>query len=219
MCKYVKILLERCVLKVNLPNKLTITRLVLVVVFALFAFPYPAVVEELVDGTIFDIVRPYIALVIYIVASITDAVDGHIARRDNLITDFGKFLDPIADKLLVSAALLALCNVSIMYLWATLIILAREFVVSGIRMLAASKGNVIAAGKLGKLKMIFQTIAIITLFVAGIVPTSLWSGFELIQSIIYILGNVIMVAAVVLTIVSGVEYVYKNRELLKVKKD
>lgn len=219
MCKYVKILLERCVLKVNLPNKLTITRLVLVVVFALFAFPYPAVVEELVDGTIFDIVRPYIALVVYIVASITDAVDGHIARRDNLITDFGKFLDPIADKLLVSAALLALCNVSIMYLWATLIILAREFVVSGIRMLAASKGNVIAAGKLGKLKMIFQTIAIITLFVAGIVPTSLWSGFELIQSIIYILGNVIMVAAVVLTIVSGVEYVYKNRELLKVKKD
>ena len=203
----------------NLPNKLTITRLVLVVVFALFAFPYPAVVEELVDGTIFDIVRPYIALVIYIVASITDAVDGHIARRDNLITDFGKFLDPIADKLLVSAALLALCNVSIMYLWATLIILAREFVVSGIRMLAASKGNVIAAGKLGKLKMVFQTIAIITLFVAGIVPTSLWSGFELIQSIIYILGNVIMVAAVVLTIVSGVEYVYKNRELLKVKKD
>lgn len=219
MCKCVKILLERCVLKVNLPNKLTITRLVLVAVFALFAFPYPAVVEELVDGTIFDIVRPYIALVIYIVASITDAVDGHIARRDNLITDFGKFLDPIADKLLVSAALLALCNVSIMYLWATLIILAREFVVSGIRMLAASKGNVIAAGKLGKLKMVFQTIAIITLFVAGIVPTSLWSGFELIQSIIYILGNVIMVAAVVLTIVSGVEYVYKNRELLKVKKD
>ena len=219
MCKYVKILLERCVLKVNLPNKLTITRLVLVVVFALFAFPYPAVVEELVDGTIFDIVRPYIALVVYIVASITDAVDGHIARRDNLITDFGKFLDPIADKLLVSAALLALCNVSIMYLWATLIILAREFVVSGIRMLAASKGNVIAAGKLGKLKMIFQTIAIITLFVAGIVPTNLWSGFELIQSIIYILGNIIMVAAVVLTIVSGVEYVYKNRELLKVNKD
>ena len=219
MCKYVKILLERCVLKVNLPNKLTITRLVLVLVFALFAFPYPAVVEELVDGTIFDIVRPYIALVVYIVASITDAVDGHIARRDNLITDFGKFLDPIADKLLVSAALLALCNVSIMYLWATLIILAREFVVSGIRMLAASKGNVIAAGKLGKLKMVFQTIAIITLFVAGIVPTSLWSGFELIQSIIYILGNIIMVAAVVLTIVSGVEYVYKNRELLKVKKD
>ena len=216
MCKYVKILLERCVLKVNLPNKLTITRLVLVVVFALFAFPYPAVVEELVDGTIFEVVRPYIALVVYIVASITDAVDGHIARRDNLITDFGKFLDPIADKLLVSAALLALCNVSIMYLWATLIILAREFVVSGIRMLAASKGNVIAAGKLGKLKMIFQTIAIITLFVAGIVPTNLWSGFELIQSIIYILGNIIMVAAVVLTIVSGVEYVYKNRELLKV---
>ena len=202
----------------NLPNKLTVTRHILVVVFALFAFPYPSVIENFIDGSIFDILRPYIALVVYVVASITDAVDGHIARRDNLITDFGKFLDPIADKLLVSAALLALCNVSLMYLWAALIILAREFVVSGIRMLAASKGTVIAAGKLGKLKMVFQTIAIITILVAGIVPTSLWSGFEIIQSVIYIAGNIIMIAAVVLTIVSGVEYVYKNIDVLSVKK-
>ena len=202
----------------NLPNKLTITRLILVAVFAVFAFPYPAVIENFIDGTFFDILRPYIALVVYIIASITDAVDGHIARRDNLITDFGKFLDPIADKLLVSAALLALCNVSIMYLWATLIILAREFVVSGIRMLAASKGTVIAAGKLGKLKMIFQTIAIITILVAGIVPTGLWSGFVIIQEVIYLLGNVIMVAAVLLTIISGVEYVVKNKNVLSVDK-
>lgn len=202
----------------NLPNKLTITRLILVAVFAVFAFPYPDVIENFVDGTFFDILRPYIALVVYIVASITDAVDGHIARRDNLITDFGKFLDPIADKLLVSAALLALCNVSLMYLWAALVILAREFVVSGIRMLAASKGTVIAAGKLGKLKMIFQTIAIITILTAGIVPTSLWSGFKTIQDIIYILGNVVMVAAVLLTIVSGVEYVVKNKDVLSIDK-
>ena len=202
----------------NLPNKLTVTRLILVVVFAIFAFPYPAIIENFVDGSIFDILRPYIALVVYVVASITDAVDGHIARRDNLITDFGKFLDPIADKLLVSAALLALCNVSLMYLWAALIILAREFVVSGIRMLAASKGTVIAAGKLGKLKMVFQTIAIITILVAGIVPTDLWSGFELIQSVIYIAGNIIMGVAVILTIVSGVEYVYKNIDVLSINK-
>ena len=202
----------------NLPNKLTITRLILVVVFALFAFPYPGVIESFIDGTIFDILRPYLALIIYIVASVTDAVDGHIARRDNLVTDFGKFLDPIADKLLVSAALLALCNVSIMYLWAALVILAREFVVSGIRMLAASKGNVIAAGKLGKLKMILQTVAIITLFVAGIVPTGLWSGFEIVQEIIYFVGNIIMVGAVVLTIVSGVEYVKNNIEVLSLDK-
>lgn len=201
----------------NLPNKLTITRLILVVVFALFAFPYPDIIENFVDGTVFDILRPYMALVVYIVASITDAVDGHIARRDNLITDFGKFLDPIADKLLVSAALLALCNVSLMYLWAALVILAREFVVSGIRMLAASKGTVIAAGKLGKLKMILQTVAIITLFVAGIVPTGLWSGFVIIQDIIYIVGNVIMVGAVIITIVSGVEYVKKNIDVISLK--
>lgn len=202
----------------NLPNKLTITRLILVAVFAIFAFPYPDVVENFIDGTFFDVLRPYVALIVYIIASITDAVDGHIARRDNLVTDFGKFLDPIADKLLVSAALLALCNVSIMYLWAALIILAREFVVSGIRMLAASKGTVIAAGKLGKLKMIFQTIAIITILVAGIVPTGLWSGFVIIQNVIYILGNIVMVAAVLLTIISGVEYVMKNIDVLSIDK-
>ena len=194
----------------NLPNKLTITRLILVAVFAIFAFPYPDVVENFIDGTFFDVLRPYVALIVYIIASITDAVDGHIARRDNLVTDFGKFLDPIADKLL--------CNVSIMYLWAALIILAREFVVSGIRMLAASKGTVIAAGKLGKLKMIFQTIAIITILVAGIVPTGLWSGFVIIQNVIYILGNIVMVAAVLLTIISGVEYVMKNIDVLSIDK-
>ena len=193
-------------MKMNLPNKLTVLRLCLVPVI-------------LVIGILPETIIPYyiscvICATLFIGTAVTDMLDGKIARRDGLITDFGKFLDPIADKLLVSAALLALCNVSIMYLWATLVILAREFVVSGIRMLAASKGNVIAAGKLGKLKMIFQTVAIITLFVAGIVPTGLWSGFEIIQDIIYFAGNIIMVGAVVLTIVSGVEYVKNNIEVL-----
>lgn len=197
----------------NLPNRLTITRLILVIVFAIFAFPYYDFMSFMNEGVIAEI-KPYIALAIYIIASITDAADGHIARKYNLITDFGKFLDPIADKLLVTAALLALCKVSLMYLWAALIILAREFIVSGIRMLAASKGTVIAAGTLGKAKMVVQTIAIITLLVAGIVPYSL----IMLKNTVYTVGNIIMAAAVILTIVSGIEYVYKNKNVLMSKK-
>ncbi|MBE7067541.1 MAG: CDP-diacylglycerol--glycerol-3-phosphate 3-phosphatidyltransferase [Ruminococcaceae bacterium] len=200
----------------NLPNKLTISRLVLVLVFAFFAFPFPE--YKIFSGAFFTgQYRAFVALIVYIVASITDALDGHIARKNNLVTNFGKFLDPIADKLLVTSALLALMTISDVYLWATLIILAREFIVSAIRMMSASKGVVIPAGMLGKLKMIFQTIAIITLLVGGIVPVK-WniSGVYLVD-VVYILGNIILFIAVILTIVSGIQYVYNSRHLLSTK--
>lgn len=194
----------------NLPNKLTVTRLVLVLVFAVLAFPYPDSISFMNGGNFFADIKPYLALVVYIIASITDAADGHIARKYNLITNFGKFLDPIADKLLVTAALLSLTGVSLMYLWAALIILAREFMVSGIRMLAASRGIVIAAGTLGKAKMVMQTIAIIVLLAAGVIPDT-FTGFV---HAVYICGNIFMLLAVILTIVSGIEYIYKNRNVL-----
>lgn len=194
----------------NLPNKLTVTRLVLVLVFAVLAFPYPEYMSFMNGGNFFADIREYLALFVYIIASVTDAVDGHIARKYNLVTNFGKFLDPIADKLLVTAALLSLTGVSLMYLWAALIILAREFMVSGIRMLAASQGNVIAAGTLGKAKMIVQTIAIIVLLTAGIIP----GRFTGIVKAGYVCGNIAMVFAVILTIVSGIEYIYKNKNVL-----
>lgn len=200
----------------NLPNKLTISRLALVLVFALFAFPFPN--YEIFSGTFFTgNYRNVVALIIYIIASVTDALDGHIARKNNLVTNFGKFLDPIADKLLVTAALLALMTISDVYLWATLIILAREFIVSAIRMISASKGVVIPAGIMGKLKMVFQTIAIITLQVGGIVPES-WAlrGISL-AGVVYLLGNIILFVAVILTIVSGAQYVYNSRSLLSTK--
>ena len=200
----------------NLPNKLTISRLALVLVFAFFAFPFPD--YKIFSGVFFTgQYRAFVALIVYIVASITDALDGHIARKNNLVTNFGKFLDPIADKLLVTSALLALMTISDVYLWATLIILAREFIVSAIRMMSASKGVVIPAGSLGKLKMIFQTIAIITLLVGGIVPVK-WniSGIYLVD-VVYILGNIILFMAVILTIVSGAQYVYNSRHLLSTK--
>ena len=194
----------------NLPNKLTVTRLVLVLVFAVFAFPYPESLGFMNEGNFFADTREYFALAVYVIASLTDAADGHIARKYHLITDFGKFLDPIADKLLVTAALLSLTGVSLMYLWATLIILAREFMVSGIRMLAASKGVVIAAGTLGKAKMLFQTIAIVVLLTAGVIPESLAQA----RKYMSLCGNIVMLLAVILTIVSGIEYVYKNRNVL-----
>ena len=195
----------------NLPNKLTVARMCLIPVFMLFAFPMPA---GFPGYGFFSVAGPYIALVVYIVASITDAADGHIARKNNLVTSFGKFLDPIADKLLVTAALLSLVPHNIMYLWAAMVILAREFVVTGIRLLAAGDGVVIAAGKLGKLKMVLQTIAIITLLCAYIVET--WSGvWAQIGDVLVIAGDVLMWAAVIMTIVSGIEYVAKNINYLK----
>ena len=202
----------------NLPNKLTVSRIILVVIFVVFAFPLPAWLTP--EGEIFrtiEEIKPIIALIIYIIASLTDAIDGHIARKRNLITSFGKFLDPIADKLLVTAALLALANVNILYLWAAMVILAREFIVSGIRMIAASEGVVIAAGRLGKMKMVFQTIAVIVLLVAGIIPEDWKLSAHSVQEIFYFGGNLVMVLAVILTIISGAEYVVKNKALLKIK--
>lgn len=191
----------------NTPNKLTITRIILTLLFVVFRFPP--------FTGIFGIVGSWIALVIYIAASITDAVDGHLARKNNQITSFGKFLDPIADKLLVTAALLALVPHNQMYLWAAMIILTREFIVSGIRMMAATDGVVIAAGKLGKIKMVLQTIAIITLLAAyNIASIDFWI-LPTIGNILVILGDIIMIAAVVMTIVSGVEYVVKNAHFSK----
>ncbi len=190
----------------NLPNKLTLTRLVLVLVFAFFAFPLPSVLCP--EAT----VRAWIALIVYVLASITDALDGHIARKNNMVTDFGKFLDPIADKLLVTSALLSLTLVDTqglfhgLYLWSTLIILTREFMVSGVRMIAASKGVVIAAGKMGKLKMIFQSIALVVLLA---VPVFSGDFAMFLRNI----GDVLMVVAVILTIWSGAEYLWKNRAL------
>jgi CDP-diacylglycerol--glycerol-3-phosphate 3-phosphatidyltransferase len=190
----------------NLPNKLTLTRFVLVIVFAFFAFPLP---DVLCPNAL---VRAWIALIVYIAASITDALDGHLARKNNMVTDFGKFLDPIADKLLVTSALLSLILVDTeglfhgIYIWSTLIILTREFMVSGVRMIAASKGVVIAAGKMGKLKMIFQTIALVVLLAVPV-----FSGdFAM---FLHNIGDVLMIVAVILTIWSGAEYLWKNRAL------
>ena len=173
----------------NLPNRLTLARVVLIpffVVILMAPFGLPG--------------QNWIALIIFIAACITDFLDGQIARRRNLITNFGKFMDPLADKLLVCAALVCLSSMQIVPAWMTAVIISREFVVSGLRLIAAERGIVIAAGWSGKVKTCLQMFAII-FAIAAIAEISA-------------ITNILLWAATIMTIVSMIEYLYKNRYLL-----
>ena len=193
----------------NLPNKLTILRVVLIP-FMMFFY--------LADFIPYGIGK-LIALVIFIIASLTDMLDGQIARKRNLVTNFGKFLDPIADKMLTSAMLFMLvADQTIPSPWGAIIItiiISREFMVSALRLLVASKGTVLAADWWGKIKTIVQMIAIPVcvvlsyLYTCGLnVPNALTLTFE-------ILSYVLIGLATVLTVISGVNYIVKNRHAFK----
>ncbi len=169
----------------NLPNKLTLLRIVLIL-------PFLLVLYLDIPGA------SYIALAIFIAASLTDLLDGKIARSRNLVTDFGKFADPLADKMLVMAAMVWFVEVGQMPGWALLVVLVREFAVSGLRMVASDKGRVIAAGWSGKVKTASTMVCVILMFLP--IPALL---------------NTLCVAVIVVTTVySGVEYFVKNRDCL-----
>lgn len=177
----------------NLPNKLTILRVILIPFFVVFML-----VEQI-------LYHNYIALVLFCVACITDALDGHIARKRNLVTNFGKFMDPLADKLLIGAALI--CFVSLPQLcfpaWVAIVIISREFTISGFRLVAADNGVVIAASYWGKIKTVSQMIMSI-LLIADI-P---WKPMFYVEQVMIYLS-------VTLTIVSLVDYMFKNKNVLK----
>lgn len=184
----------------NLANKLTLLRVILIPFF-IVCFYIPNLVVNTVSVNNYLI--PYanlLGLVIFLLAAITDFIDGYIARKYNMITDFGKFMDPLADKLLVTAALLVLLENGLIAGWVVFIILAREFIVTGFRTIAASKGVVIAAGWLGKIKTVVQFIMISTLLLLNY-------PFELFNCPV---DQIFVALAVVLTVASGVEYIYKN---------
>ncbi|NMA66532.1 MAG: CDP-diacylglycerol--glycerol-3-phosphate 3-phosphatidyltransferase [Clostridiaceae bacterium] len=187
----------------NLPNKLTICRIIATPVFLFFLVPGWF-------GQFFGLNQwgRYVAAVIFIFAALTDMLDGRIARKYNMISELGKFLDPIADKLLVTSALIAFIKTDNLSVWIVFIIVAREFIVSGIRLIAAGKGVVIAADKWGKLKTVFQIIAIVAILIRDF-PLSLITDFPF--------GMVTMYIAVVLTIISGINYIAKNYRLLSSK--
>ena len=179
----------------NLANKLTVIRILLVPVFLVFI----ALNTSL--GTI-------LATIVFVVASLTDKLDGYIARSRNQVTTFGKFMDPLADKLLVTSALVSLVELQVIPGWVAMIIIAREFAVSGLRTLAASEGIVIAASNWGKAKTVIQIVAII----AGLVTLSYNSW------IIKIITMISMTLAVIITIISGLDYFYKNVDVIKMDK-
>ena len=181
----------------NIANKLTLLRVILVPFFAFF----------MLAG---DIV-PYSylwAAIIFAVASITDTADGKIARKYNLVTNFGKFMDPLADKLLVCSAMICLVDLKLIPVWVVLIIIAREFIISGFRLVASDNGIVIAASYWGKFKTTFQMLMVIVI----IFNINLQLGW------LNILGTILIYVALVLTVVSLIDYIAKNKDVLKDQK-
>lgn len=187
----------------NLPNKITIARVLMIPLFVIAVLvPFPFGTWPVGNADL--PVHHFIGAVIFAVAAGSDWLDGYIARKYSLVTSFGKFLDPLADKLLVTAALLVLIDISMLASWMAIIILSREFAVTGIRLVAAGEGNVIAASGLGKWKTTFQMVAIVVLLLHHF-PFS-YAGFPA--------GDVLMWIAVILTIISGVDYFWKNRAVI-----
>lgn len=169
----------------NTPNKLTLLRILMIPVFLVILymdFPY----------------HQYVALVVFILASATDFVDGYLARRDHMVTDFGKFMDPLADKMLVMSAMLWFVEVGRMPAWALLIVVVREFAVSGLRLIAVDNGRVIAAAWSGKIKT-FSTMVGICLMLLPVPP---------------VVDLIVVAVIVITTVYSGVEYFIKNKDVI-----
>lgn len=197
----------------NLPNKITLTRICMIPLFiAVFYL-------DVFSGRHYEFL---IAAIVFVVAASTDALDGHIARSRNLVTNLGKFLDPIADKVLVSTAFIVMLTRPLAFavepfgLWGLLVagicvsvILARELIVSGFRMIAAGRNLVLAADKLGKFKTVFQDAAIALLL------ASMPFVGELGGRIVAYIGLVCFAACTVLTVISGINYILKNKQVLK----
>lgn len=179
----------------NLPNKLTIFRVILIPFFVFFLLaPY------------FDGYGNYIAVAIFIIASFTDFLDGKIARKYNLVTDFGKFMDPLADKMLVCSAMICLVESGQLPAWIVIIIISREFIISGFRLVASDNGVVIAASYWGKFKTTFQMLMTIVLMLDIQMP------------FFQILGTVLTYVALALTVISLIDYLAKNIGVLKSQK-
>ena len=174
----------------NLPNKLTVLRMILIPFFVISLMAYGGTNQTL----------RYVAVVIFIIASLTDLLDGKIARKYNLVTNFGKFMDPLADKLLVCSALICLIQLGQLPAWVVIVIISREFIISGFRLVAADNGIVIAASYWGKFKTVFQMTAVV-LLIFNIPALS-------------VLTSAVLWIAVILTVVSLVDYVAKNIKVL-----
>ncbi|MHC8516467.1 CDP-diacylglycerol--glycerol-3-phosphate 3-phosphatidyltransferase [Sporosarcina sp. ITBMC105] len=187
----------------NLPNKITVARIVLIPIFILFMVVDFGMGTIYIGGTELSFEHIFGAL-LFIIAATTDWFDGHLARKYNLVTNMGKFLDPLADKLLVSAALVILVELGSAASWIVIIIISREFAVTGLRLVLAGGGEVVAANQLGKIKTATQLVAISFLLLNNIF-------FEAIH---FPFATIMLYIALIFTIWSGADYFYKNRRVL-----
>ncbi|MCC8169487.1 MAG: CDP-diacylglycerol--glycerol-3-phosphate 3-phosphatidyltransferase [Oscillospiraceae bacterium] len=181
----------------NTANKVTMIRVFLVPIF---------MVLFMINNTACH----YAALAVFIIASVTDAIDGHIARKYNQTTTFGKFVDPLADKVLTTAAFLILMHYGRMSVWALMIVLTREFMVAGIRLVAAGDGKVVAASMWGKIKTVTQMIAVIAAML--LLPFDSVLGISA-----ALISDILIWISVAFTVISGVDYLLKNRSLMEMK--
>lgn len=171
----------------NLPNQLTLLRVIMVPFFIVFY----------IKGFYL------ISFIIFVLASLTDLLDGHIARKRNLISNFGKIMDPLADKILVYSAFCLMVASHLVPSWMLIVILVREFAVSGMRTVAAAEGIVVAADFSGKIKTVLQMIAVPMLILTGVIQSEIW----------YMLSMAVLWASLIMTVYSGVQYIYKNRKV------
>ena len=187
----------------NIANKLTIARILLIPVYIVFL---------MLPITEYHF---WIATAVFIIASLTDMLDGKLARKYNLVSDFGKFADPLADKLLVLSAMICFVQLELMPAWICIVIMAREIAISGLRLICAEKGTVVAASKLGKFKTITQMAFIILTSINF--PYYYCYSLPGVCNVIETIRIIIMYLALVMTIVSFIDYIYKNRALFSFK--
>ena len=192
----------------TLPNKLTLGRIILIPSMVIVAY-IPYLNGTMAFGNVS--IANLIMVSIFVIASLTDFLDGYLARKNNQVTTFGKFADPLADKLLVMAAMIILMMQGVIPAWIIIVILSREFIVTGIRLVAVERGKVIAASKLGKFKTATTMVALIVLFFHNTDGTMVPWNFD---NPIFLVGTILLYIALALTIISGIEYLWKNRSIV-----
>nr|WP_255724721.1 CDP-diacylglycerol--glycerol-3-phosphate 3-phosphatidyltransferase [Shimazuella soli] len=189
-------------------NKITLVRIFLVpvvMIFLLIRFDFGVVRLGVVTLRVSELIATFV----FIIAAVTDGLDGYIARKNKTITNLGKFLDPLADKLLITAALISLVDMQRLPAWIAIVIISREFAVTGLRLIAVAEGHIIAASTLGKIKTIVQIVAIVSLMLNNFPFSNFAFPFSIIATWL----------AVIITILSGLDYFYKNRKIVSLTKN
>lgn len=183
----------------NTPNKITLFRMFIAPLFLVIYF--------------LDFEYKMLAsAVIFAVGAVTDAIDGHLARKNNIVTNFGKFLDPIADKMLVTAGFLALMKDGLCNIWIVMFMITREFAVTSVRLIAAAQGVVIPANIGGKIKTVFQMVALVSIMIAGQLNVSFSLGLDL-----PLISNILLGITAVISVVSGLVYIFDSRKVIDFK--